>query len=305
MEYEAEVGKEGTRRARRDRHSRRRPIQCGLTIHPGTDCAYSCVYCYILDMGFKFEKPQPCTLSPKELVLALLYNVNFVPGREGTYIAIGSIIEPFQPELKSLTIKYIVELAKLGNPIQFSTKSLITIDEANTIRSSCNWISPLITILTLEESKAHTLEPMAPTPIERLESINNLAQAGLKPFLFLRPILPGVISSEEYENLISQAISHGAKGIVLGGFRITRRIIETMKKRKVDVSEILRRSRGVDDKQRPIFVSDLQTDIENKFSGRTTIFRRSCCASAYTAGLEQCIHRTAGRGTKVTHSPAK
>jgi DNA repair photolyase len=256
-------------------------------------------------MGFKFEKPRPCILSPKELALALLYNPNFVSGRGGTYIAIGSIIEPFQPELKSLTMSYIAELAILGNPIQFSSKSLITIDEANTIQSSCNWISPLITILTLHESKAHTLEPRAPRPTVRLESINNLAQAGLKPFLFLRPVLPGLITSEEYENLIDEAIYQGAKGVVLGGFRITRRIIETMKKKTLNVTEILRRSRGVDDKQRPIFVSDLLTDIENKFSGRTKIFRHSCCASAYAAGLEQCMHHTARTGTKETYSFVK
>ena len=297
-EYEADVGIQGARRARLDRHSKRRPIQCGLTIHPGTDCAYSCIYCYILDMGFRFEKPQPCRLSPKELALALLYNRNFVPGRNGTYLAIGSIIEPFQPELKSLTISYIKELAKLGNPIQFSSKSLITSQEAITISSSCNWISPLLTILTVDDSKARALEPLAPSPAKRLISISNLAQAGLKPFLFLRPLLPGVSTSDDYSNLITEAIRSGAKGVVLGGFRVTRRILKTLKKKKINVSEILRRSRAVDDRQRPIFISDLQTEIEDAFRGRTMIFRRSCCASAYSAGLKQCVHHTIGMATK-------
>jgi DNA repair photolyase len=291
-EYEVMVGKEGTRRARSDHHSRRRPIQCGMTIHPGNDCAYACVYCYILDMGFKFQRPKPCKLSPEELVLALLYNPNFNPGRDGTYIAIGSIIEPFQPELRSLTIRYIKELAKLGNPMQFSSKSHITSSDAKVISSSCNWISPLITILTLEEPKADLLEPLAPVPAKRLDTISNLAQAGLKPFLFLRPILPGVVTAEERENLIKEAVDHGAKGVVLGNFRVTKRIIEAMKKRKLDVSEIVKRSKLIDDKQRPISVSDLETEIENQFSSKITMFRRSCCASAYSAGLKQCIHET-------------
>jgi DNA repair photolyase len=290
-EYEVIVGKEGIRRARRDHHSRRKPIQCGLTVHPGNDCAYSCVYCYILDMGFKFQRPKPCKLSPEELALALLYNLNFNPGRDGTYIAIGSIIEPFQPELRSLTIRYIKELAKLGNPIQFSSKSHITSGDAHDISSSCNWISPLITILTLEESKAHLLEPLAPAPVKRLDTISHLARAGLKPFLFLRPILPGVVMAEERENLINEAINHGAKGVVLGNLRVSRRIIEAMKKRKLDVSEIIKRSKLIDDKQRPISVSDLEIEIESEFGSRITMFRRSCCASAYSAGLKQCIHK--------------
>jgi DNA repair photolyase len=243
-------------------------------------------------MGFKFRKPKPCKLSPEELALALLYNPNFVPGRDGTYIAIGSIIEPFQPELRSLTLRYIAELAKFGNPIQFSSKSHITSSDAETISSSCNWISPLITILTLEESKVHMLEPLAPVPAQRLNTISHLAQAGLKPFLFLRPILPGIVTIEEYESLIKEAVKHGAKGVVLGNFRVTRRIIESMKSRNLDVSEIIKRSKQIDDKQRPISVSDMETEIENQFIGRTTVFRRSCCASAFSAGLEQCIHET-------------
>jgi len=288
--YETIVGSEGIKRARMNHHSRRRPIQCGMTIHPGNDCAYSCVYCYIPDMGFKFKKPKPCELSPEQLALSLLYNKNFIPGRQGTYIAIGSIIEPFQPEIKSLTLSYIADLAKLGNPLQFSTKSYLTSADAKMISLSCNWASPLITIITLDESKAHTLEPLAPKPAERLNTIKNLAIAGLKPFLFLRPLLPGIVTMEEYANLIGQAISHGANGIVMGNFRVTRRIIDAMKRRKLDVSEIVKRARLIDDRQRAISVSDIQNKIERQFANLVKTYRRSCCASAYCANLEHCMH---------------
>jgi len=288
--YEMLVGREGIKSARRNHHSRRKLIQCGLTIHPGNDCAYSCIYCYIIDMGFKFQKPKPCELSPEQLALSLLYNQNFIPGRNGTYLAIGSIVEPFQPELKSLTISYIAELAKMGNPIQFSTKSHLTTAETETIGSSCDWVSPLITILTLDESKARILEPFAPVPRERLDTIRNLAQAGLKPFLFLRPILPGIVTIEEYTNLIKEAVNHGASGIILGSFRITKRIIDAMKRRKLDVFEIVKRARVIDDRQRAIPVSDIQKKIERQFSNMVKTCRRSCCASAYCANLEQCMH---------------
>jgi DNA repair photolyase len=287
---EAIVGTEGIKRARLNNHSHRKPIQCGLTIHPGNDCAYSCVYCYIPDMGFKFKKPKPCELSPEELVLALLYNRDFLPGRNGTYIAIGSVVEPFQPELKSLTLGYIAELAKMGNPLQFSTKSYLARVDAETIRSACNWASPLITILTLDDAKAHALEPLAPKPRERLSTIKNLASAGLKPFLFLRPILPGIVTIEEYSNLIDETIRHGANGVVMGNLRVTKRIIEGMKRKELDVSEIVKRARLIDDRQRAIPVLDIQNKIEQQFSNLTNMFRRACCASAYCANLERCIH---------------
>jgi DNA repair photolyase len=288
--YEKTVGREGVRKAKKDQHSRRMPIQCGLTIHPGSDCSYSCIYCYIIDMGFKFQAPRPCRLTPQELTLALLYNPNFVPGRNGTYIAIGSVIEPFQPQLRSLTIGYIAEMAILGNPIQFSSKSYITSSDAKVISSSCDWISPLVTILTLDESKAKMLEPLAPTPAERLETINNLAGAGLKPFLFLRPIMPGIITVEENIHLINEAIHHGCSGLVMGNFRVTTRIIEAIRKKGFNVSDLIRRTKVIDEKQRAVWVSDIQREIENHLKGVTTLFRRACCASTYCAGLKHCIH---------------
>ena len=67
--YEEMVGAAGASRAKANHHSKRKPIQCGLTIHPGNDCAYSCLYCYIVDMGFKFRKPKACELTAEELVL--------------------------------------------------------------------------------------------------------------------------------------------------------------------------------------------------------------------------------------------
>jgi DNA repair photolyase len=296
--YQEMVGVEGIRRARANHHSKRKPIQCGLTIHPGNDCAYSCIYCYIVDMGFKFHKPKPCELSSEELALSLLYNPNFNPGRNGTYIAIGSIVEPFQPELKSLTINYIEQLAKLGNPIQFSTKSHLTNSEAKAISLACNWISPLVTILTLDEAKARLLEPFAPSPQKRLETIANLADAGLKPFLFLRPILPGIITPDENLNLINESIRYGLQGVVLGNFRVTRRIIGALKKKGLDVSEIERRTRVIDGKQRTVSVQDLRDKIEAQLGNATMVYRRSCCASASSAGLQQCVH-------KIARSPLK
>ncbi len=39
------VGREGLERAKRDSHSKRSPIPCGLTVHTGIGCGYGCVYC--------------------------------------------------------------------------------------------------------------------------------------------------------------------------------------------------------------------------------------------------------------------
>jgi DNA repair photolyase len=244
-------------------------------------------------MGFKFCRPVRCELTAEELVLSLLYNRNFASGRNGTYIAIGSIVEPFQPELKSLTLEYIELLATLGNPIQFSTKSHLTKSDAKAIADSCNWISPLVTILTLDESKTKMLEPLAPSPRERLDTIANLAEAGVKPFLFLRPILPGVVTIEENMKVIDEATRRGSQGVVLGDFRVTERIAHAMKAKGFDVSDIERRAKVIDSRQRSVPVWDLRNKISELVGRATNVYMRSCCASAYCAGLKQCAHELA------------
>ena len=183
-------------RALKDSHSKRPPRWCGITVHVTINCPFACSYCYIEDMGFKFDDIKPYPLSGKELVYALLSNKTFLPGRTGTLIAIGAISEPFIFEYK--IIEYLKWLGELGNPVQFSTKQYISSSLAHRIAqiSSENNlpISPLVTIITFKYYRE--LERYAPSPEKRLSSIKNLRDVGLYPVLFLRPVIPGVNVNE-------------------------------------------------------------------------------------------------------------
>jgi len=111
--------------ARRDPHAKRPPRPCGITIHPGIGCPYACRYCYVYDMGFT-QEVKPSQPNGLQLVYALLANKYFIPGARGSYLAIGSVTEPFHPLLKNKTLEYIEAIYRfLGNPTQFSTKQYI------------------------------------------------------------------------------------------------------------------------------------------------------------------------------------
>jgi len=288
-ELERRVGREGARRARRDSHARRRPRPCGITVHPGHGCPRGCVYCYIPEMGFKFERARPYPLSGEEMALALLYNRRFEPGPEGTFIAVGSVTDPFLPELKEKTLEYLRAFDRwLGNPTQFSTKSRVEEDVANDLSSLSLPVNGLVTVLTPDEDKARRLEPQAPTPRERLESIERLAEAGVTVDLFLRPILPGLVSTEEIEDLLREAKDAGARGVVVGGFRINRSIVERLRRAGFDVSEIVKRADEIPDgrRQRYIRTGDLKDRILSlaREVGLTP-FAAACCACASAAGV--------------------
>lgn len=230
---------EEVEKASRDPHSKRPPRPCGLTVHTGIGCPFRCAYCYIYDMGFKAQITE-YPLTGIQLVCALSLNKYFIPGANGTFLALGSVTEPFHPSTKKKTIEYIEAISKyLGNPIQFSTKMFLTDEDVEKLRSINPDISPLVSISTITRDRL--LEPGAPRVEKRFETIETLRNHGFKPFLFLRPIIPG-ITDKEYRDIIDTALKYGAVGVVAGSLRITRRILEKLEENGVDTDAILKRA---------------------------------------------------------------
>lgn len=227
------------RRAERDYHAKREPRACGLTIHIGTSCSYGCIYCYIIDMGFT-GPPKPYPLSGRQLACALLKNPFFVPGSWGTQLAFGSVTEPFMPNTKDKSLEYMEVLSNLlGNPLQVSTKSYLDRrDVEKIVGVGDKGISFLVTIITLKHYKI--LEPGAPSPEKRLETISNLSEAGVHVTLFLRPIIPG-LTENEVSDIIINARRHGAKSVVAGSLRVTPRILDIFKRLGLVTSDIMKR----------------------------------------------------------------
>lgn len=277
------------REALTDSHVRRKPRPCGLTIHTSIGCALQCRYCYIYDMGFKAAFTS-YPLSGLQLAYTLLNNPYFIPTVHGTYLAIGSISEPFHPAVKDKTFEYIESFYNLlGNPTQFSTKYYISrIEAENLSEISGKKISPLVTIVTLEKSRE--LEPYAPSPDKRLESVKNLREAGLKPFIFIRPIIPGV-TDLEYKTIIDKAREYGAVGVVAGTLRVTRRILRGLRELNIDVKEVEKRLEVPVEKMREgvqyeIYTGDIKREIQ-KYAVKNGLmfFPSSCMANLYTHGL--------------------
>jgi len=269
-------------RALRDPHAKRSPRWCGITVHVTVNCPFACSYCYIENMGFRFSNPKPYPLSGKELAFALLSNKTFLPGRTGSLIAIGSVSEPFIFQNKAL--EYLEWLGRLGNPLQFSTKQYISPSLAEKIAEISEKyglsISPLITIVTI--TKADVLEKQAPPPDKRLDSIKNLRDAGLRPILFLRPVIPG-INVEEIPLIIREAKKAGAYGVVVGGFRVTKTILERLENAGLDTLEIRRRLKKIDEKQRAVPFPEKKSIIENIRKQDLVAWASTCCANSWTA----------------------
>lgn len=287
-QVEGKVGHEGRMRAASDWHARRKPIGCGLTIHPGIGCPFQCAYCYIYDMGFE-AYATPYSLSGDQLTLALLYNRYFVPGPWGTYLAFGSVTEPLLPNIAGKTLEYMKSVAlNLGNPCQVATKIPASDDLLDRIKSIRGLrLSILVTITSLRKYRA--LEEKASEPMERFEFIRRARRKGFKPFLFWRPFLPG-LPLEEIEEMVCEAKRSGAYGVVVGGLRLSHNIVKRLVGRGMDlrllksIVDLDRLKKGFVD----VKIGDKEVEeVRSLVTAKGMIFlRRACCANTASQVLE-------------------
>ncbi len=285
---QGKLSNESIERASQDYHVSKLPRPCGITVHSVVGCSYRCAYCYLPDMGISYVIPRAYGLTKEEIVYALLKNRSFLPGRTGTFIAIGSIGEPFHPIGIHRTLEYIYGIVKyLENPIQFSTKSILDNEVILKLKSIKNLLlSPLITIITTKHWEK--LEPYAPSPYQRIETIRKLRKAGFFPFLFLKPIIPSVIE-QEAEEILDLAKNAGAIGVVIGGLRITISILNRMKSAGIDINEILSRVSGrniSERKQVSLNMANVKRRLVNLAREKGLIpLLAACCANNLSAYL--------------------
>jgi len=259
---------------------RRRPRPCGLTIHPSLGCNVGCAYCYLWEMGLIVPSPQVNPLPPGRLILELKRNPYFVESRRGTFLALGSLGEPFlTPQIAERTLEYLSALRGLGNPLQVSTKLTLPPDDR------LAGVNVLVTVVAWESYRP--LEPAAPPPWDRLDSAAEAAQVGAVPTLFVRPIIPGV-TLNELPDILDYARKSGIESVVFGSLRVSPQILKRLRKAGVDVSEIERRVKAPLRGGEQVYVSsaDLKARAMEEARRRGMIALGSaCCASALAHGV--------------------
>jgi len=274
--FERRLDAKSQKRALNDGHARRRPRPCGLTIHTCVGCPYTCLYCYIDDLGFPRGKAHPYSLSGEEWLLSLTSNPFLLPGLYGTYLSFGSVCEPLHQVCLSKTLEYLNRVrAHLDNPCQVATKSTLSDEIVDKLANSMpRVLNVLVTVVSIKRSKF--LEPSVPSPFERFETLRRLVKRGIPAFLFLRPVLPGL--EDEVDDILSEAKQAGALGVVVGGLRLSERISRRLRSVGIEVPAATRRAGLVDVAQR-----DLKNLVIEAARSRGLVpFRSACCATTYS-----------------------
>ena len=193
-------------------------ISFDRSINPYRGCEHGCVYCFArpthayqgLSPGIDFEtklfaKPNAPELLERELAK---------PGYKAAVMAMGTNTDPYQPiERKFRITRGILEvLSRTNHPVGIVTKSHLITRDIDILAPMADraLAKAAVSITTLDPRLARRMEPRAPTPKKRLDTIRQLAEAGIPVAVMVAPIIPA-ITDHEIEDILQAAYAAGAR----------------------------------------------------------------------------------------------
>ena len=207
------------------------------SVNPYSGCSFNCIYCYI--RGSKYGENMAESLSVKVNAPELLEKQLLKRAEKGEYgfIALSSSTEPYMPiegKLK-LTRKLLEIILKYSFPVEVATKSKLVLRDLDLLKEiDKNAVLPddlkpklrhgaiiSFSISTLDEKLAKILEPGAPKPIERLETMRKCKDEGFFTGVCFIPVLPFLSDSkEQLEETIKTVKEYNADFIFVGGLTL-------------------------------------------------------------------------------------
>jgi DNA repair photolyase len=192
------------------------------TINPYRGCEFACKYCYArythefmeLRDGVDFERKIYVKQHAAELLRQELRRVK--PGEE---IAIGTATDPYQPIERRLEVTRAIleELSRhAGLELGIVTKSNLVLRDIDLLQriAENNQIFVNVTITTLDVDLARILEPRAPRPDLRMETVRKLNLEGVNAGVICAPVVPAITDSpRDLEALVRVTAESGGKYI--------------------------------------------------------------------------------------------
>ena len=168
-------------------------------VNPYAGCAHACVYCYARsytpyrDAAERWGEVVYVKMNAAEVLERELRSA-----RRGV-VGVSTITDPYQPieAEEELTRRCLEVLAKRGFRVSVQTKSPLVTRDLDVMEARPELFDVGVTITIMDPDVARLIEPRAPPPAERARALEEIAERGIKTWVFLGPILPGVNDSRE------------------------------------------------------------------------------------------------------------
>ncbi len=189
-------------------------------LNPYRGCSHACVDCYAGSLARKRGETREWG--------------SFVEAR--TNIQDRLIVQVKRPKqgtvlLSTLTDAYQAAEARYGltarclSVLAFTELGVSVLTKSDLVRRDLPLLKALkgavvgFSLTTADDSLAELLEPGAPPPSRRLSALRDLAQAGIRTWVFVAPVIPGLTDApEELAKIFRAARAAGARAVELDPF---------------------------------------------------------------------------------------
>jgi len=187
------------------------------SVNPYRGCEHGCIYCFArpthaylgLSPGLDFET----RLFSKPNAAGLLEEALRKPGYRCQPLALGVNTDAYQPIERKLEItrSLLGVLQQFNHPLSIITKSALIERDIDILRSMAaqQLVSVYLSVTTLDATLARKLEPRAAAPRRRLQTIRQLADAGIPVAVLLAPVIP-VLTDPEMDTILGAVKDAGA-----------------------------------------------------------------------------------------------
>jgi len=207
------------------------------SINPYEGCGFNCTYCYV--HGSKYGEDLAEKIVIKKDATAILDEqlANRAKKNEFGFIAVGSATDAYMQveEEIGLTKELLQVILKHKFPVFISTKSELIKKDIDLLKQiDANAILPedlkqnpgrgviiSFSFSTLDEKLSKQLEPGAPSPQKRLETLKLFCDNGFLCGVNAMPLLPYISDTdEEIEKIVAAAKQYGANYILIAGLTL-------------------------------------------------------------------------------------
>ncbi|MFC2968362.1 PA0069 family radical SAM protein [Acidimangrovimonas pyrenivorans] len=188
------------------------------SVNPYRGCEHGCIYCFArpshaylgLSPGLDFETRLTAKPELPEVLARELSRKSYRPAT----LAIGTNTDPYQPvEAEQGIMRGVLEVLRdFNHPVGIVTKGTLIERDLDILApmAAQGLVSVGLSVTTLDPQLSRRMEPRAPRPARRLETIRHLSEAGIPTRVMVAPVVPG-LTDHETEAILGAAKQAGAR----------------------------------------------------------------------------------------------
>ncbi len=188
------------------------------SVEPYRGCEDGCLYCFARPGCVHLARPSEIDFASRPVANdgapELLKRELGASGYWPAPITLGAHADPYQPiERRFRVTRSLLEvLLRARHPVSIVTKSDLILRDLDLLSAlgRDRLVKVFVSAPTLDCEVARGMEPQAPAPQRRLETIEALNDAGVPAGVLIAPILPA-INDAEIETILTRAFNAGAR----------------------------------------------------------------------------------------------